>query len=232
MSQRQEHARDIAILPESVPVEMPSLPPRLVVESEQQIKAAFDPLRGRILQLLRERPATAKQLAAQLEVAPSLVVYHLQVLEGAGLACLVAQRRVRGIIAKYYARTAQVFIFDPNREVTGQPPVQLLLLNQARDELLEALPRLGPHDTLRAWCPHVRLSRERMRVYEERLDALVQDFLNEPPDPNGQMHVLFALDFLAPPSLQRPEPASAARNRTSDGWQSSTDGVGSDNDGE
>src|SRR5215469_8143516 len=151
MSNSQDDPKDVEILPDSVPVEMPALPPRLVVKSEQQIKAAFDPLRGRILQLIRERPATAKQLAAQLEVAPSLVVYHLQVLEAAGLVRLVAQRRVHGIIAKYYARTAQVFIFDPNREVTGQPPVQLLLLNQARDELLEALPRLGPHDTLRAW---------------------------------------------------------------------------------
>jgi DNA-binding transcriptional ArsR family regulator len=204
MPEREGERPAMEILPESVPVTLPDLPPRLVLQSAQQIKAAFDPLRGRILQVLRDRPLTAKRIAATFGITPSLANYHVQVLENAGLVQVVAQRVIRGIVAKYYARTAQVFIFDPPREVMGDAPVQLLMLDRARDELIEAAPALKEDDLLGAWFPHKRLARERMHEYVTRLNDLVSDFLSEPDDPRGILYGLFALEFPAPPALQHP----------------------------
>lgn len=192
----------LPILPGDIPVVMPDVPPRLIVRTEEQVKAAFDPLRGRVLQVLRERPATTKQLAQQFKVAPSLMTYHLRVLEESGLVQVVAQRLVHGIVAKYYARTAQIFVFRPPQDATGVPPVQLQLMDQARDELLEALPQLGPSDLLSAWAPHVRLPRTRMQHYVDRLAMLVEELLSESADADGQVFTLFAAAFLAPRSLQ------------------------------
>jgi DNA-binding transcriptional ArsR family regulator len=204
--ERDETGDQPPILPGDVPVAPPELPLQLVVRSEEQIKAAFDPIRGRVLQLLRDRAATAKQLADELGVAPSLMTYHLHVLEDAGLIRLVAQRLVHGIVARYYARTARIFVLRPAPEVTGIPPVQLHLFDRAHDELLETLPGLADGDLLSAWFPHMRLSPERMAHYNDRLTGLVYDFLSEAPDPEGRVYALFATTFLAPPSLQASPP--------------------------
>jgi hypothetical protein len=72
-------------LPEEAPVTMPDLPPTLLVTTEQQFKAVSDPMRGRIIQVLRTQPATAKQLADLLGATTGAIGHHLQVLEAAGL---------------------------------------------------------------------------------------------------------------------------------------------------
>lgn len=190
------------ILPGTVPVTLPELPYSLVIDSPLQVNAAFDPLRGRILQALRDRPATAKQLATQFGLAPSLLTYHLRILEEAGVVQIVAQRLVRGIVAKYYARTAQIFILRPPPEMADVPPAQLHLLHAAQAELSETLAAIGTHPALNAWFPHVRLSPERVRHYTQRLHHLIADLLHETPDPAGELYAFFALVFRAPPALQ------------------------------
>src|SRR5437879_1347381 len=84
---RQEYtvqARE-ATLPEGVPVVMPELPLRLDITTEQQLKAFGDPVRTRILGIIQNQPATAKQIADRLGYSPGAVGHHLQVLEEAGL---------------------------------------------------------------------------------------------------------------------------------------------------
>src|SRR5689334_8143265 len=118
--QRNDELDRLDALPEDVPVPMPELPLKLVINTVQQFKAVNDPIRMRILGIIQNRPATAKQIADQLEATPGTIGHHLHVLEAAGLAQVVARRIIRGIIANYYTRTARIFDFEFPPEVRGE----------------------------------------------------------------------------------------------------------------
>src|SRR5215470_2990458 len=108
---------DDATLSEDGPVAMPAIPPTRVISTEEEFKAVADATRTRILGIIQQQPATAKQIAARLNMSPGTIGHHLQVLESAGLAQVVARRLVRGIVAKYYTRTARIFLYDFPAEV-------------------------------------------------------------------------------------------------------------------
>lgn len=193
------------VLPESVPVTMPELPPRLSITTAKQFQAFSDPLRSRILGIIQNQPATAKQIAGQLGKPPSTVGHHLAVLEETGLAQVVARRLVRGIVAKYYTRTARIFNFELPPEVRGKRPVSVDIMTHVRDELAEAIAERGEEDDDKIGSngfPHSRMSPERARHYQERLDALMNEFIAEPFDPNGAVYGLGIAIFAAPSYIQ------------------------------
>jgi DNA-binding transcriptional ArsR family regulator len=192
-----------ALLPEDVSVTMPDLPPRLAITTAEQFKAIAEPNRARILGILQQRPATAKELATTLGLAPGTTGHHLQVLEAAGLARVVSRRLVRGIVAKYYARTARIFVYDLPPEVAGASFAQLMLLTQARDELAAATPaEIGA-----AGFPHLRVTPARAREIQRQLDDFLTILLAEPSDPTGEVYSVSIAMFRAPDYLQRPQPA-------------------------
>jgi len=192
----------IPVLPEDVPVPMPELPTTLVVNTVQQFKATSDPVRSRILGIIQNQPATAKQIADRLGATPGAIGHHLHVLETAGLAQIVARRLVRGIVANYYTRTARIFKYDLPREVTGDTSISLEIITKARDELAEAEANVE-EDTYRSEAfPHIRLSPERAGYYSERLQALIDDILRETPDPNGKVYGIFVAMFMSPEYMQ------------------------------
>jgi DNA-binding transcriptional ArsR family regulator len=199
---------EIPLLPEDVPVEMPRLPLHLEVTRPDQFKAAGDPVRMRILGIIQQRPATAKQLADALGIPPGTVGHHLQVLEAAGLAQVVARRLVRGIVAKYYTRTARIFDFAPRLSTEEVVSPTEDFLRQAHAELAEALAAYGTGAALTWGYPRVRLSLQRAARYERRLDALLEEFLAEEPDPTGKVYALAGALFVAPPYLQGEPPPS------------------------
>lgn len=191
------------VLPEGVPVDMPELPARLVVNTEQQFKALAEPMRWQILRIIQDRPATAKQVAGLLKIAPGTAGHHLQVLEATGLARIVARRLlVHGIVAKYYTRSARLFVFDYPAEVKGTTSVSLDILAGIRDEMMETLAAGEDDYALDVGFPHMRLSPEQAQVYSARLQALLDDFLNETPDPAGEVYGLGFAYFKAPPYVQ------------------------------
>jgi DNA-binding transcriptional ArsR family regulator len=185
---------------------MPDLPPSLTLQSAKQYKALGDPLRIRILALIQHQPRTAKQLADLLERPPGTIGHQLRVLEGAGLARVVARRLVKGIVAKYYARTAHIFLVETPEELRAMRSPADIRLQRARDELAESVAALG--DEAYFGYPdnpeffHVRLSPERARVYRDRLSELTTDLLHETPDPEGAVFAVSVAFFVAPPSLQ------------------------------
>src|SRR4249919_3689072 len=128
----------IPVLPGDVPVTMPELPVQLVINTVQQFKAISDPMRSRILGIIQNQPATAKQIADRLGASPGAIGHHLHVLEAAGLAHVVTRRLVRGIVANYYTRTARIFKYDLPREVTGATSINLDIMARAYEELAEA----------------------------------------------------------------------------------------------
>src|SRR5438034_10415896 len=118
--QSKEDLDVIPELPEHVPVTMPELPTQLVVNTGQQFKAIGDRTRSRILGIIQNQPATAKQIADRLGATPGAIGHHLHILEAAGLAQVVARRITRGIVANYYTRTARIFTYDPPSDGIGE----------------------------------------------------------------------------------------------------------------
>lgn len=213
MDSSSSESKEEEVLAEGVPVNMPELPTHLVVNTTQQFKALGDPMRWRILGVITSQPATAKQVATLLKIAPGTAGHHLQVLEAAGLARVVARRLlVHGIVAKYYTRSARLFIFDYPTEVRGTTSVSLDILAGIRDEMTSVLATGEDDCALQVGFPHIRLAPERAQVYAERLQALLDDFLDEASDPAGQVYGLGFAYFKAPPYMQT-LPASTNEER-------------------
>ncbi|HET8630080.1 MAG TPA: winged helix-turn-helix domain-containing protein [Thermomicrobiales bacterium] len=190
------------LLPAGVPVVMPDLPLRLAVTEERQMAAIGDPTRSRILGVIQHQPATAKQIADRLRLAPGTVGHHLRVLEEAGLAQVVARRLVRGIVARYYTRTARIFDFHLPHEVEREISPSLEILDTARNELADALVVNESEDLSTAGFPHARLSPERARAYLEHMQRLLDDFVAEPVDPDGRVYGLCGAFFESPAYMQ------------------------------
>jgi DNA-binding transcriptional ArsR family regulator len=189
-------------LPGDVPVTMPELPLSRDVDSPQQMKALADPIRHRILGIIQTRPATAKQIADRLKMPPGTIGHHLQVLQTAGLAQVVAKRLVRGIVAKYYTRTARIFTYNFPDDVTGKVPTLVRFLTDARDELAETLVEGGTDLLVKTAFPHARLTMERQAYYERRLMELVEEFIAEPAADGGTVFSLSVALFQSPDYLQ------------------------------
>lgn len=190
------------LLPAGVPVVMPELPLHLAVTEERQMAAIGDPTRSRILGVIQHQPATAKQVADRLGLAPGTVGHHLHVLEEAGLAQVVARRLVRGIVARYYTRTARIFDFHFPHEVEREAAPNLDILDTARRELADALVVNGPNTLSSAGFPHARLSPERAEAYLERVQQLIDEFVAEPIDPAGRVYGLCGAFFESPAYMQ------------------------------
>ena len=194
----------IPVLPGNVPVTLPELPVRIVINTAQQFKAISDPVRSRILGIIQNQPATAKQIADSLKASPGAIGHHLHVLEAAGLAQVVARRMIRGIVANYYTRTARIFMYDLPREVTGDTSINLDIVAKAYEELAEAEANMKEDVNQCAGFPHVRLSPERVQYFSERLQSLVDDVLSEASDPNGKVYGILVSMFMAPDYIQGP----------------------------
>jgi len=197
-----ERSEPEAALPEDVPVSMPELPLSLDVDTPQQMKALADPVRHRILGIIQSRPATAKQIADRLKMPPGTIGHHLQVLESAGLAKVVSRRLVRGIVAKYYTRTARIFTYNFPDVVTGKVPALVRFLTDARDELAETLVDGSPEALVKTAFPHTRLTAERYGYFERRVMELVDEFIAEPQSDEGTVFSLSVAFFQSPSYLQ------------------------------
>lgn len=76
-----------------------------VVDNLDTLKVLADPLRIRMLDLMRE-PCTVKQVANELDIPPTKLYYHITQLEKHGLIVLVDTQIVSGIIEKHYQAAA------------------------------------------------------------------------------------------------------------------------------
>jgi DNA-binding transcriptional ArsR family regulator len=83
-----------------------------LVEEPARLRVALPPLRRRLLERLRT-PASATQLAVELELPRQRLNYHLRILEQAGLIELVEQRQRRGCTERILRATADAFVVDP-----------------------------------------------------------------------------------------------------------------------
>lgn len=83
-----------------------------LLDRADRLKVALSPIRRRLLDRLRQ-PASATELAAEMDLGRQRVNYHLRELEKAGLVHLVEQRQRRGCVERILAARAEAFVVDP-----------------------------------------------------------------------------------------------------------------------
>lgn len=194
---------DLPLLPDDVPVTMPDLPPRLTVATEQQFKAISDMVRSRILGVIQHQPLTAKQIAQRLQATPGAIGHHLHVLEEAGLVKIVARRLTRGIVASYYTRSARIFDYDLPSDIRGFLSINLDIFSRVQAEVMDSIVSYEEEDLARSDAfPHTRLAPEKAMEYQRRFIALINELIEEKPDPHGVVYGVFFSIFKAPPYLQ------------------------------
>ncbi len=199
------------ILPAAVPVDMPELPPSVEIKTLAQQRAVSDPIRSRILGVLQNVPATAKQLAERLNSTPGAVGHHLKLLERHGLVQIVARRQVRGIVANYYARTGRIMNF--NAPMLAEDLDRANILTTARDELAEMMAEDRPwgDDEVHVMAyPHLQLSAKKAKALGHRLDRLIAELVATPNEPGESLYGVAIGMFRAPEYLQAPGAGSRA----------------------
>lgn len=82
-----------------------------VVETPEQAMVLLNPLRGEILNRLAE-PASAAEVARQIQETPQRINYHLKTLEKVGLARRVGTRQVRNLVEVLYLAIARTFVLS------------------------------------------------------------------------------------------------------------------------
>lgn len=140
-----------------------------------QYRALFEPTRTHIVNLLLDRAATTSELAQILAKPKGTIGFHLKTLEAAGLVRVVRTRRVRALEAKYYGRTARVFLFEPVGEAEGAVAGQF---RQAADEAA-AVPA-GVDLPLNGGVRYARIPADRAQAWSDRVHALLDEFDREP----------------------------------------------------
>lgn len=161
--------------------------PYCVVESPEQIKAFTDPLRVRVLGILRRRAATNQQIADELGETHAKVLYHIRFLQNAGLIKLVETQVKGGNVEKYYRAVAQIFDIRPapgdvQRDVALIKPV----LDRVRAEMLASV-MLFPSEVAYFHNRTAHLTPEQLESFNQRLVELIAEYWQPetPSDPSA-----------------------------------------------
>lgn len=127
-------------------------------------------VRSRILDLLLDRAATVKELAAAIGRPPSTVAYHVGVLVDAGMLKVVRTRKVRAVEERFYGRTARIFyVGEIEPELAAELPNLLAVAAANSRPAHEA-------DQLRAILRRARIPAERASEFWDIVVDLVQRF--------------------------------------------------------
>ncbi len=161
----------------------------VVLQSPEQFKALGHPVRHRLVNLLRQRPATLRQLSAALGSTKGTVGYHVRILREAGLVRLAETRQVRGGTEQYFALVSRSFKLHKDAEIGAE-----FLINAALGEMLPSDPDHRTHTELR----HLWLTREEATALGARLKALVGEPLptsSSHGEPYGLLLSLYRADI-------------------------------------
>ena len=141
-----------------------------VVTSPGELRAMGHRVRSRVLDLVLDRAATVKELAAAIGRPPSSVAYHVGVLVDAGMLKVVRTRKVRAIEERFYGRTARVFyVGEIAPELAATLPNLLAVAAANSRPAHEA-------DQLRAVLRRARIPSDRAGEFWDRVMELIHEF--------------------------------------------------------
>ncbi|MGI8485787.1 MAG: helix-turn-helix domain-containing protein [Thermomicrobiales bacterium] len=169
-----------------------------VIRDLETLKVVSDPLRRRMLELVREEARTAKEMATALQVPQTRLYYHINLLEQRDLIRVAETRLVSGIVEKRYRTTAYRLTIDKSLigpTSAGNDALDAyvsVVLDQVRSEINRSLDaglidlertredELKPRRLVlgRKW---LRLSPEQLRDFSRRYAELLDAFEEASP---------------------------------------------------
>lgn len=160
----------------------------LVLDTPEQFKALGHPLRHRLVNVLRQRPATLGQLAAVLGSTKGTVGYHVKVLLDSGLLRPARTRTVRGGTEQYFELVASTL----RPELPGIGGAQFLL-RAAADEMI-------PGDPEQTLLTHVRLTEDQANDLIQRLAGVARGLGDDDGEAYGILLSVYRTDVPRLPS--------------------------------
>ncbi|WP_158715267.1 winged helix-turn-helix domain-containing protein [Kitasatospora phosalacinea] len=185
------------------------------------LKALADPLRLAVLGVLMKRdpePVSVKEVAAELDEAPTKLYRHVKQLEQTGLVYVAETRLVSGIVESRYRSAQQSLRLSPQVFAEGgeQPAVLeavLAAMDLVRSEFqrhfLSGRIDMSPEKRTGKFAhATLRLSPERLRRLRERMnEALDEAFAEEDhTGPDAVEVTLFALLYAVDPPAEEQGP--------------------------
>ena len=167
------------------------LEPTVRADTPTQLKAMGHPVRNAILHLVVERAATTGELADAVGKSHGTVAHHLKVLEEAGLVRVVRTRQVRAVTERYWGRTGRTILIE---DVPTFEDHKDAFVREAMATFVEGE---NGYTTLR----YARISSDQVDAFGERLNALVQEFLQLPRAGDTTYGLLVALQPTDQPTL-------------------------------
>lgn len=164
-----------------------------VVKDLETLKVISDTTRIRVLEMLVEKACTVKELARVLDLTPTKLYYHINLLEEHGLIRVVGTRIVSGIIEKQYRTLAYSIDIDRsllNLGTEGSDAALDKMLRvifdatreDVRDALKQGLMDMGEDDPKKrrglAFRTMAKLTPEQARNFQERLLEVIKEFSN------------------------------------------------------
>jgi DNA-binding transcriptional ArsR family regulator len=163
-----------------------TLQKEFIIDNADTMKTIADPLRLRILRNLR-RPRTVKELAGRLDLPPTKLYYHVNLLEKAEMIRVVETHVVSGIIEKVYQVTARSFrladdlLMNQAADPGGISEMVNAIFDDARGEVQRAVangalkfkPNENNYETI--WRAEARLSEAELAEFHERLANWIKD---------------------------------------------------------
>jgi DNA-binding transcriptional ArsR family regulator len=162
-----------------------------MVTNLETLKVVSDPTRLRVLELLVERSRTVKELSKLLDLAPTKLYYHINLLEQHELIRVVGTRVVSGIIEKQYRTRAHSIELDrsllalgtDNRGAAIDKMLQAIFdatREDVRDALKHNLMDLTEEDPKKrtglTFRLIAKLTPEQSASFQEKLLALVKEY--------------------------------------------------------
>lgn len=159
------------------------------LETTEQLKALADPTRAKILRILEDGPASAKQLSEVMGMTHGKVGHHVKVLREAGLIEVVDEVPVRAVTEKFYGLThARIIMAD-----SAGDRLRFALAQAA----IEALPAAQQPFDPPARFLTMRLAPEKAEELQERLADIVREAVDAEDaegDPFGMVVSVFRTD--------------------------------------
>ena len=158
------------------------------VDSEQQLKALANDTRARILTILEDGPASAKELCGMLAMSHGKIGHHLKVLWEAGLIEVVETKQVRAMTELFYGLTYDRLSMDDR----AGDRLKFTLAQASR----EAAPSTDqPFDPV-AFYLTVRTDVSQAERLHERLLELAEEFKTDSDSDSSAVYGFTAAVFL------------------------------------
>ena len=165
--------------------------PLHTITTLEALKVFSDPLRQQIIEALLDGAKTVKQIASELDLAPTKLYYHVNLLEEHGLIQVTETRIVSGIIEKHYTAAAHEYYIERSLLTPGQNmsdegleialdamigPIRTDIIKSMQQGSIDTSANAPEHRKFRMWRAMSHLSEGEAAEFYARLEKLVDEF--------------------------------------------------------